>query len=287
MAPMMNWTTKILGALAVAAALSAPSAAQQQPDQGSKSDQIRKLGWQAGPAQGAIAGHAGIEVPKGYMFLGAADTAHFLTILENLPTRDSYTLAPANLHWFAIFDYSDTGYIKDDDKIDADAILQALKEGTESENAERKNRGFPTLDLEGWAAPPHYDEQTKRLEWATRIKAGSDVSINYKIRLLGRTGVMNATLVSDPQSLDDDVRAFKAALNGFSFNSGERYSEYRVGDKIAEYGLTGLIIGGAAAAAAKTGLFKIIGKFAVYIFAAGVAGFASIFRWLTGRRKSA
>jgi uncharacterized membrane-anchored protein len=269
------------------AALSTPSLGQQQPDQGSKVEQIQRLGWRAGPSQGAIAGRASIDVPKGYMFLGAEDTARFLTLLQNLPTRDSYTLAPVNISWFAIFDFSDTGYIKDDEKIDADAILQALKEGTERDNEERKKRGFPTFDLEGWAAPPHYDEQTKRLEWATRLKATGGISVNYKIRLLGRTGVMNATLVSGPQSLDADIRAFKTALTGFSFNSGERYAEYRVGDKIAEYGLTGLIVGGAAAAAAKFGLFKIIGKFAVYIFAAAVAAFGGIFRWLTGRQKSA
>jgi uncharacterized membrane-anchored protein len=287
MAPVTNPASKALVALVIMAALSTPSLGQQQPDQGSKVEQIKRLGWRTGPSQGAIANRASIDVPKGFMFLGAADTARFLTLLQNLPTEDSYTLAPLNLSWFVIFDYSDTGYIKDDEKIDADAILQALKEGTERSNEERRKRGFPTFELEGWAVTPHYDEQTKRLEWATRLKAPDSVSVNYKIRLLGRTGVMNATLVSGPQSLDADMRAFKTAMTGFSFNSGERYSEYRVGDKIAEYGLTGLIVGGAAAAAAKFGLFKILGKFAVYIFAAVVAAFGGIFRWLTGRQKSA
>jgi uncharacterized membrane-anchored protein len=268
-------------------ALCGPSTAQQpQSTQPSRGEQIRSLHWQAGPSQGAVAGRASIAVPQGYLFLGADDTSRFLTLLENLPSPDSYTLAPADLGWFAIFDFSDSGYIKDDEKIDPDAILETLKEGTARANAERRQRGFPTLALEGWAVPPHYDGETKRLEWATRLRADDDVSVNYMIRILGRTGVMNATLVSDPQSLDADVRAFKSALTSFSFNPGERYSEFRVGDKIAEYGLTGLIVGGAAAAAAKAGVFKVIGKFAIYIFAAVAAAFGGIFRWLTGRRKS-
>jgi uncharacterized membrane-anchored protein len=287
MAPVTYSAAKILKVLAIAVTLSTPSLAQQQPDQGSNIEQIQKLGWRAGPSQETIANRASIDVAKGYNFLGAADTGRFLTLLGNLPTSDSYTLAPATLGWFAIFDYADSGYIADNEKIDADAILATLKEATERENAERKKRGLPTLDLEGWAAPPHYDEQTKQLEWATRLRADNGVSINYKVRMLGRTGVMNATLVSDPRSLDADIRAFKTALTGFSFNSGERYAEYRVGDKIAEYGLTGLIVGGAAAVAAKAGLFKIIGKFAVYILAVAVAAFGGIFRWLTGRRTQA
>jgi hypothetical protein len=93
-------------------------------------------------------------------------------------------------------------------------------------------------------------------------------TVNYNIRLLGRAGVMNAVLVSDPTALENDIRAFKTTLAGFSFDPGERYSEYRAGDKIAEYGLTGLIVGGAAAAAAKTGAFKFLGKFAMIIISA-------------------
>jgi uncharacterized membrane-anchored protein len=162
-----------------------------------------------------------------------------------------------------------------------------LKEGTERENTERTKRGYPALELEGWAVPPHYDTETKRLEWATKLKSSGGTSINYSIRLLGRTGVMNAVLVTDPASLDADIRTFKTALGGFSFDSGERYAEYRVGDKIAEYGLTGLIVGGAAALAAKSGLLKILLKFGIYIFAAVAAFAGGIFKWFSGRRRSA
>jgi uncharacterized membrane-anchored protein len=98
---------------------------------------------------------------------------------------------------------------------------------------------------------------------------------------------MSAVLVSDPDSLEKDIRVFKAALNDFSFDPGQRYSEYRPGDKIAEYGLTGLIIGGAAAAAAKTGLFKVIGKFAVFIFAGAAAVIGGLVKRLFGRRTAA
>jgi uncharacterized membrane-anchored protein len=50
-------------------------------------------------------------------------------------------------------------------------------------------------------------------------------------------------------------------LQNYSFNEGEKYSEFRSGDKIAEYGLSALIVGGAAAAAVKTGAFKGLATF--------------------------
>ena len=211
---MSKSTAGLVSALTILASLLTPAFGQQQSDQERKLAEIRKLGWQAGPSQGPIAGRARIAVPEGYIYLGAADTSRFLTLLENLPTKDSYTFAPRALDWFSVFDYSDTGYIKDDEKIDPDAILKVLKEGTERENAERTKRGYPALELEGWAVSPHYDSETKRLEWATKLKSSGGTSINYSIRLLGRTGVMNAVLVTDPPSLDADVRAFKTALGG-------------------------------------------------------------------------
>jgi uncharacterized membrane-anchored protein len=273
--------------LVLLVAASVPSVAQQSQEPGSIATQIRNLGWKVGPSEGKIAGRATIAIPANYRFLGAADTSKFLTLMRNLPRTESYTFAPDDLDWFAIFDFEDTGYIKDDEKIDADAVMQSLKEGNARGNEERKRRGYPALTLDGWFVPPHYDTGTKRLEWATKLSSEGGVSVNYRIRILGRAGVMSAVLVSDPDSLDKDIRVFKTALNDFSFDQGQRYSEYRQGDKIAEYGLTGLIVGGAAAAAAKTGLFKVIGKFAIFIFAGAAAIIGGLFKRLFGGRTAA
>ena len=139
--------------------------------------------------------------------------------------------------------------------------------------------------LESWHVPPHYDVQSKRLEWGTKLRDGSgDISVNYTVRLLGRSGVMSAMLVSDPASLDNDMKAFKTALAGFDFAAGQKYSEFRAGDKVAEYGLAALVVGGAAAAAAKAGLFKYLGKF-IWVGLLGLAGLWAAFRkFFSGRQ---
>ncbi len=49
-------------------------------------------------------------------------------------------------------------------------------------------------------------------------------------------------------------------LGGYQFVEGKRYAEFREGDKLAGYGLTALIAGGAGAAAVKLGLFKVLAK---------------------------
>jgi len=121
-----------------------------------------------------------------------------------------------------------------------------------------------------------------------RLRSESgDYSVNYSIRLLGRMGVMHAVLVTDPNSLTNDIREFKTVLTGYNFDPGQRYAEFRSGDKIAAYGLTGLILGGGAAVAAKTGLFKYMGKFIVYIFGGLIALVGGLVKTLFGRRAEA
>jgi uncharacterized membrane-anchored protein len=282
----MRRTWTLIALLVVLLAPGHASLAQQQSEQDLGS-QLRQLNWQSGPGQGKIAGKASISIPANYVFLDAADTSRFLTLLKNLPRSDSYAFAPQDLSWFAVFDFESSGYVKDDEKIDPDALLQSLKEGNVRSNQERKNRGIPALYLDSWFVAPHYDVQTKRLEWATRLRGESgDIGVNYSIRLLGRSGVMNATVVSDPASLNKDMRAFKDALAGFNFDPGERYSEFRSGDRVAEYGLAALVVGGAAAAAAKGGLFKTIAKFGWIIILAVGAFFGAIYKKVFGNRQS-
>ena len=93
---------------------------------------------------------------------------------------------------------------------------------------------------------------------------------------------MQATLVADPEEFSLILHDFRSLLAGYEFQTGHRYAEFREGDKIAEYGLTALVVGGAAAVAAKTGLLSKIWKFLV----AGVLVLAAFFKKLFSRRKS-
>jgi uncharacterized membrane-anchored protein len=247
--------------------------------------ELQKLAWQKGPGDGAIAGKATIKIPQGYAFLDERNTRRFIELMGNPPRDGHYMIAPASLDWFAVFSFDPIGYVKDDEKIDAEQLLKDLKSGDERGNEERQRLGMSPIYTDGWHVPPHYDSDSKRLEWGLRLRDEKGrTNVNYTSRILGRTGVMSAVLVTSPQTLNEDMKAFSGALKGYEFVSGERYAEFKSGDKIAEYGLAALVIGGAAAAAAKSGLLKSLGKFLWVIIGGAIAGGWSLLKRLLGRR---
>ena len=263
-------------------------AAQAQRDPGQIIEELQKLAWQRAPGEGAIGAKAKIRIPESYSFLDERNTRRFLELMGNPPRDGHYLIAPANLDWFAVFSFDPVGYVKDDEKIDAAALLASLKQGDAAGNEERQRLGMAPIYTDGWHVPPHYDSSSKRLEWGMRLRdERGRMHVNYTSRLLGRSGVMSAVLVSSPQTLNEDMKAFNGALAGYQFAAGEQYAEFRSGDKIAEYGLAALVVGGAAAAAAKAGLFKSLGKFLWVILGGAAMGGWALLKKFLGRKEEA
>jgi len=266
-----------------------PSIAEDQPapaqeDSGAAAfrKQLRELKWIHGPQRVQLFGNATLEVPTGYVFLNPSDTEKLEAITHNISGGTEYFLAPENLHWGAHFSFKDDGYVKDDEKIDSVRLLESIKTNTAEANKIRRERGWDEMEVVGWQVPPHYDTQTNRLEWAISgrdLKSHTEV-VNFNTRILGRGGVMSAVLIADPERLSAATGEFKSTLAGFEYVSGQRYAEYRPGDKVAKYGLAALVAGGAAAIAVKTGLWKVIVGAALagwkFIAAAAVAVFGAV-----------
>lgn len=251
--------------------------------------QIQSIPWKHGPETGDL-NHATIAIPAGTMFADGAGTRKYLELNHN-PTsnKELGMVAAEDFSWFMIFDFSDVGYVKDEEKdeIDANAILASLREGVVEENKVRQQRGWNTIAIEGWASAPRYEPTTHNLEWATTIKneKTGKQSVNHNIRILGRGGVMEAALVVSPEDYAASLPNARKLLEGFAYKEGQRYSEFKKGDKIAEYGLIGLMTGGAIAAAAKTGLLAKLGKGIFKIGAIIIAGAGALLSKLFGRKK--
>ena len=244
------------------------------------------VNWQKGPSVGDLGSHAQVKVPEGYLFVGARDTRTIMEANHNPTTgREMGFVAPAGEDWFAVFEFDDVGYVKDDDKdsLDETALLDSIKEGTEAGNKERLKRGWPTMTILGWETPPRYNDITHNLEWAIRAQSEGSPVVNHNTRVLGRGGVMEVTLVTDPALLAETLPKFKTMLEGFEFKQGQRYAEFRAGDRTAAYGLTGLIVGGGTAALVKTGAFKWIWKALV----AAAVGVSALIKKIFSRDKSA
>ena len=257
-----------------------PQAAEPQAAAETESP-LAKLAWVVGPTEVKVGKQATLAVPDGFIYLHPKDTSKFQEIVQNPSNGRESLIAPNDLHWFGLLEFEDTGYVKDDEKIDADAVLDSVREGMKQANEERKSHGWAPLQITGWHFKPRYDKETQRLEWAIAAVSEGEKIVNVNTRLLGRKGVTSATLVSDPETLETAYTEFKNVLEGYQYVQGERYADVQEGDHMAEYGLAALIAGGGAAVAAKSGLLKGLWKFIVV----GVAGLAAWARKLFGKKQ--
>jgi len=242
----------------------------------------QELGWQQGPSVGSLGRIAEVQVPEGYVFLEGNDTRTLLELMQN-PTsgQELGTLASASEEedWWVFFEFDEVGYVKDDDRddLDADVLLKSIRQGTEHSNDERRRRGWATIEVVGWEVSPRYDPTTNNLEWAILGRSEGVDSVNHNTRLLGRRGVMEVSLVCGPEQLDATLPIVHELLEGFSYREGNRYAEFTSGDKVAEYGLMGLVAGGGLALAAKTGLLQKFWKLIVVGFVAIGVFFKKLF----------
>jgi len=257
----------------------APSSAEPDPEAQKLFESIE---WVVGPATGALGDKATIQVPAGMAFTGKDGTKKWMTLTHNLYDESMLgVLVPQadSARWWAIFDYNNVGHVSDSekDKLDAPAILKSLREGNDEANKELKKRGWRTVELVGWEKAPFYDTRTHNLTWSVRVRSENGrESVNHSVRLLGREGYMSADLILSPEEMASAIPVYESLLGGFTYTEGHRYAEYRKGDKLAAYGLTALIAGGAGAVAMKTG---ILAKFWKLIVVAVLGAFAALKRF--------
>jgi uncharacterized membrane-anchored protein len=240
-------------------------------------------------------GLAVLRLPSGYRYLDPEQTEKVLSEMWGNP-KGSRTLgmilAPdmtplMDDSWAVIIEYSDDGYVKDDDaeKIDYDDLLKDMQKSTDAGNEERVKEGYAPIHLVGWAEKPHYDKEAHKLHWAKELTfegAGRN-SLNYNIRILGRKGVLVLNAVSAMSAFPAVKEGLKPILSAVDFQDGHKYSEFDPKlDKVATYGITGLIAGGLLA---KAGFFKLLlvallaaKKFIIVGFIALIALFRRFFK---------
>ena len=243
---------------------------------------------------GNLSNHATIKIPEGFRFLNGAETAQLMEQFGNLPDHYDGLIGTPDLDWFIIFQFEDSGYVKDDEKDDLDAgkLLKDLQATDEPANEQRKAAGLDTLTTVGWAVEPNYNASTNNLEWGIILRSSDGgETVNYLTKILGRRGIMHTTLLCDPDQLTSILPRYQEVLTGFEYTPGNTYAEYQDGDKLSEYGLKALIAGGGIFAAAKLGLFAKLALFFKKGIKIIVFGAVAIGVWLkcliTGKRADA
>lgn len=232
-------------------------------------------------------GLAEIQVPEGYKFLDAKQSKYVLTDLwGNPPSEVLGMLFPKatdpmseNFTYAVEITYSNEGHINDDDaqNLDYDELLQQMKDDTKSGNAQRKKLGYPTIDFIGWASDPFYDATTKKLHWAKELNFEGETihTLNYNIRVLGRNGYLNLNAIGTIDVLPQFKQDVNNILHSVAFTEGNTYADFNPDiDKVAAYGIGGLIAGKVLA---KAGFFAMILKF-WKIIAIGIVGLFTAFK---------
>lgn len=245
----------------------------------------------AGPTDIALRDQATLKLPAGYLWVPEPAASQLMRAMGNHPDERMLGLVfpqSDEQGWMAVARYEPSGHIPEDDAEhwDVDGLYKGLKEGTEASNEERRQKGFPELDIGGWVEKPTYDAATHRLVWSLSVRhkgaaADAPTSINYNTYALGREGYVTLNLITDLKDIAQDKRHAQTLLAALNFGEGKRYTDFNAStDKVAEYGLAALVGG---LAAKKIGLFALaagfLAKFAKVIALAAFGGWAAFKRF--------
>ena len=294
---MMAKTAASLVVALMVALFGAMAAAQPAPTDPKRAEENKQIDAAAkyGPADIALRDEVVLHLPKGDVFLPQKEAAIVMRRMGNFTNENFLGLvvpADNNEHWFVDVSFDNSGYVKDDEgkSIDADALLQKLKDATVEDNKRRRDQGIKEVEVVGWIEKPHYDTASHHLIWSLELRdvgapASAETGVNYNTYALGRRGYITMDLVTGRSMVDGNKAHVQALLSGLVFKQGSRYGDFNAStDKIAEYGLLALIGG---VAVKKLGLLALAGvfilKFIKIIAAACLAGLAAFRRFF--RRK--
>lgn len=234
---------------------------------------------------------ASIELDPDFIFLDGEETKRmsqeYGDPISGLEVGSIFPL-DENQTWAVYFDYEETGHIKDDEKIDADALLKSYKEGTEEANKELQpgERYYVT----GWDIEPFYDEQTNNLTWSLLLEdENKETFLNYNTRILTREGNISVILVTDPQNREADKQILnEKILPMMNIKEGNKYTDFNEStDKVAEYGLSALILGGTGLAVAKkAGLIAVLLAFGKKFGVLVVAALVGLWSFIRKKKKN-
>ena len=210
---------------------------------------------------------AALDVSEDYYFLGPEDSKFILSTLWGNPESDA-TLGmvfpssgtPLDRDtWGIEITFDGIGYVSDEDagNYDYTELLSTMQADTKDENKWRKENGYPSIELVGWAAEPRYDAEARKLHWAKRLRfdGNENETLNYNIRALGRKGVLVVNFIAGMDQLAEVEAAVPDVLSMVNFTDGNRYADFDPSiDKVAAVGIGGLIAGKVLA---KTGFLAV------------------------------
>jgi len=226
-----------------------------------------------GPRQVELGHDLVMELPADFLYLDPPQARRLMERNGNFWNDNLLgVVVKRDADWLISIRYTEDGYVKDDEaaKLNGDELLKQLRDGTEEGNQERAKRGFKPLHVAGWSEPPVYQAQRHHLVWGMRLarEGAPGEKVDFNTRVLGRKGYVSINLIDDATAIDAGKPAAAAILAATTYKPGARYEDFDgKTDKVAEYGLTALVLGGAGLAALKVAKVGLLAKFGAKLLA--------------------
>lgn len=279
----------------------APAAAQaEQPDPGGGGNTDEDGAAQGakptlplhvvGPKRVELGGGAAVDLPEGLLLFERAQAQELSRQMGNSPESVVAIIGKPASDWLVVIHLDEAGFIDDSDadELDADDLLESLRQGTAEQNKQRKTMGVPELFVDGWSEKPRYVRAQHHLVWGLAAHSVNNKVINFLTRILGRNGYLSVNLVAEPEKLEAAKQEALAILHATQFKPGFRFEDHVSSDHSSGIGLRGLVLGGAGVAVASK-----LGFLAKVLFALKkailfvVLGVGAVFRRLFRRGSGA
>lgn len=206
------------------------------------------LNWRDEPkAYSLDASHAQVRLPPGNILLLGGDAERYSWLVSGVefPGTEA-VMSHESGESDVYYEWRDEGYVDDSDwsEVDGDDLLAQYKESTEQSNEERIANGFEPMEVVGWLQPPAYDEATRTVTYALELKDSDEHWANVVALRLGRGGYAEMTWVGSIGAMQNSggrPALLQTALDIHAFDEGHRYADFQEGDKVASYGIAGLV----------------------------------------------
>jgi uncharacterized membrane-anchored protein len=192
--------------------------------------------------------HAHVTLSQGKVLLLGSDAERFSWLISGVefPGTEAVLGYESGDSAVVYYEWRDEGYVNDSDwsEVDGDDLLAQYKETTAASNEERAKNGFAPMEVVGWLQPPAYDSASRTVTYAMELKDKDSHWANAVALRLGRTGYTEFTWAGSIESLQSNgnhPELLRIALDTHEFDEGYRYTDFQEGDKVAAYGIAGLV----------------------------------------------
>ncbi|MBI2256533.1 MAG: DUF2167 domain-containing protein [Proteobacteria bacterium] len=254
----------LAGMLCLAAGAALAEQAPYPKDEAALRKELSEMNWLFGPDGFQIeASHSTVKPPAGFSTLLGKEAQRYEYLINGVefPLTEFVVYNPDD-HVEVAIEFRREGFVKDDDwsDVDPDDFLKQLIEGQQEANKERAANGQEPFDVIGWIEKPSYDATTHVAHYVLELGDDQQRWPNAVAVKLGREGYHKFIWVGDmEQYRENGKQVLASVLDGHSYDEGYRYVDYKGGDKVAAYGIAGLV---AAVAGVKLGKGLLAGGLA-------------------------